>query len=84
MELRALASATPVQWDGGSATPYFAYRNSTTAKWHQVWYESTASIVLKRKLAQAMGLAGMGLFLADFVNGSDASGAGVWRALIGG
>ncbi|TRY63142.1 hypothetical protein TCAL_00347 [Tigriopus californicus] len=54
------------QWDSWSQTPFFNYYDHGT--WYQAWFDHPDSLSLKYNLATQMGLGGVGMWSADFLD----------------
>lgn len=54
-------------WDSNSLTPW--YRYVYDSNWYQVWYEDTASIRVKIRIARDSSIKGMGCWALTYDNG---------------
>jgi hypothetical protein len=60
----------PSYWDQSSQTPWTAYQSG--AQWHQVYYDDPTSLALKARLANADGIAGVGIWALGMDGGNPA------------
>ena len=56
------------KWDDSSKSPFFTFKNKTTGKYNQIWYDDVESLTYKYKYAVDNGLRGVGMWTADSVN----------------
>jgi hypothetical protein len=54
------ADNSPTYWDPTSQTPWTAYQSGT--QWHQVYFDNPTSLAIKARLANADGIAGVGVW----------------------
>jgi hypothetical protein len=67
----------PSYWDTTSQTPWTAYQAGS--QWHQVYYDDPTSLALKARLANADGIAGVGVWAL----GMDGNSPAMLAALLG-
>lgn len=63
--------AVTAQWDPLASSPYFTYRDAKNDRYRQVWYEDGRSIAAKYALADAAGVAGVGIWALGMDKGRD-------------
>ena len=73
-------SVTGRQWNETFASPWFNYVDARQAV-HQVWADDVESLGYKYRLARSMGLRGVGMWTADFLDYSTPSSSNVTRAM---
>lgn len=75
-------ATTARQWDPTLRSPYFNYRNATTGKIHQMWYDDPESLSIKYGIAKDMGLRGVGFWHLDALDydGSVSGSVGIREA----
>ncbi len=71
------AQDLPSYWDQTSQTPWTAYQSGS--QWHQVYYDDPTSLALKARLADADGIAGLGVWAL----GMDGNDPAMLAALLG-
>ena len=71
------ATNGPSYWDRQSDTPWTAYQNGS--QWHQVFFDDPTSLALKARLANAYGIAGLGVWAL----GMDGNDPAMLAALLG-
>jgi len=71
------AAHWPSYWDPSSQTPWTAYQSG--GQWHQVYYDDPTSLALKARLANADGIAGVGVWAL----GMDGENQAMLAALLG-
>jgi len=74
-------STTGLQWDGLFQSPWFNYQLSSGQKM-QVWFDNPRSLAIKVGLARQLGLRGLAMWGADFLNYDDSHQIkGMWGTL---
>ena len=69
------------KWDRDSQTPYFDFRGSGE-KDYQVWYDDPRSLGIKYGIARDMGLRGVGMWAANFLDYANRTQVGeMWGAI---
>ena len=58
-------------WDEVSKTPYFNYVEEATNTSYQVWYDDPESLSIKYKIAEDMGLGGVGFWTGNYLDYSN-------------
>jgi hypothetical protein len=67
----------PTYWDATSQTPWTEYQSGS--QWHQVYFDNPTSLALKARLANADGIAGVGIWAL----GMDGNDPAMLAALLG-
>ena len=58
-------------WDEVSKTPYFNYVEEASNTSYQVWYDDPESLGIKYKIAEDMGLGGVGFWTGNYLDYSN-------------
>jgi hypothetical protein len=74
---QVVAQHLPSYWDASSQTPWTTYQAGS--QWHQVYYDDPTSLALKARLANADGIAGVGVWAL----GMDGNSPAMLAALLG-
>jgi di-N-acetylchitobiase len=80
-------SLTGRRWDPDTQTPWFNYYSSQDGRVHQVWYDDIESLSIKYQIVSDLGLGGIGMWAANFLDYSNTTDAGreqtqaMWAAI---
>ena len=61
-----LSRTSELRWDEDSFTPYFDYQSG--GQDYQIWFDDPKSLGIKYDIAQKIGLAGVGMWTANFLD----------------
>ena len=75
-----------MRYDPTSTSPHFNFRNKSSGRIHQLWYEDPHSLGAKYRMAARLGLRGVGFYCAsgswpDRLMGTDADDVAMWKSV---
>ena len=77
----AKSQGNVVQWDKQQGASFIDYYNKTDKSFHQVWFDTPASLALKYKWAAESGLGGTGMWTPSATLFDEAASRAMWAAV---
>jgi len=69
------------QWNSTWASPFYNYKNNTSADYHQVWFDDTDSLKSKYSWSLAAGMRGVGMWVPGATLFDDKATADMWSTV---